>query len=177
MSAVLSSILIEVAAKVGAPIVKGILEKHVGGKAGEVGGAVIDAIAEKAGVTPEDLQDPFKVPAKELEKAVAEVETQAPEIVRAYTASQREMNRLQLAEMSKDSNFGWMWRPAGMWLMLVCVAWYVMIVPLLNALLAAIGAHTTISLIVDFASFVTVFMTYCTLYMGGNTVLRSFIKK
>ncbi|MCA1490080.1 hypothetical protein I6F11_04000 [Ensifer sp. NBAIM29] len=174
MSAVLTSILVDVAAKVGAPLIKGILEKHVGGTAGEVGGVVIDAIAEKAGVAPEKLQD---VPVKDLEAAVAQVETDAPEIIRAYTESQRETNRLQLAEMSKENNFGWMWRPAGMWLMLVCVAWYVILVPLLNAVLAAIGARTTVALIVDFASFVTVFMTYCTLYMGGNTVLRSFIKK
>ena len=174
MSAILTTILVEVAAKVGAPIIKGILEKHVGGTAGEVGGVVIDAIAEKAGVSPDELQN---VPAKDLEAAVSEVETQAPEIIRAYTESQREANRLQLAEMAKDSDFGWLWRPAGMWLMLVCVAWYVILVPLLNAVLAAIGAHTTISLIVDFASFVTVFMTYCALYMGGNTVLRSFVKK
>ncbi|WP_331373760.1 3TM-type holin [Sinorhizobium chiapasense] len=172
MSVIVTSIILA-AAKVGAPIVKGILEKHVGGAAGEVGGAVIDAIAESAGVAPEALPS---VPAKELEAAVADVETRAPEIIQAYTASQRETNRLYLAEMDKQSNFGWMWRPAGMWLMLVCVAWYVMIVPLLNALLAALGAHTTITLIVDFASFVTIFMTYCGLYMGGNTILRS-VKK
>lgn len=173
MTPVLASILIEIAAKVGAPLVKGILQEHVGGTAGELGGVVIDAIAEKAGVPIEELP---KLPEAELGAAVSSVESETPALVRAYNERQRMANELQLAEMKQESNFAWMWRPAGMWLMLVCVAWYVMIVPLLNALLSALGAHTSIVLIVDFASFVTIFMTYCGLYMGGNTILRS-VKK
>lgn len=172
MSAI-ASVLIGVAAEIGAPIVKGLLEKHVGGAAGEIGGAVIDAVAGKVGVTPEDLPS---APREELEKAVLEVEQETPALVDAWTSRLRESNRLQLAEMQSETSFGWLWRPAGMWLMLVCIAWYVMVVPLLNTVLTAAGAHTTVALIVDFGSFVTIFVTYCGLYMGGNTLLRSVRK-
>lgn len=167
------AVILAAATKIGAPIVKSILEKHVGGVAGEIGGTVIDAIAGQAGVAPEDLP---KLPPGELEEAVAAVEQQTPDLILAHVEQQKETNKLMLAEMQKEGSFGWMWRPAGMWLMLACVAWYVIIVPLMNAALEAVGAHTEIVLLVDFASFVPVFMTYAGLYMGGNTVLRS-VKK
>ncbi len=76
---------------------------------------------------------------------------------------------LQLAEMNKESAFGWLWRPAGMWLMLACIAWYVCFRPLLNAALAALGSQVTIDIGLDMATFLTIFMTYAGLYMGGNT--------
>lgn len=173
MSAILAGILVDVAAKVGAPLVKGILQKHVGGTAGELGGVVIDAIAEKAGVPPEDLQS---VPPAELEKAVAAVEAETPELVAAWTESQREANRLMLAEMQKETPFGWMWRPAGMWLMLVCIAWYIIVRPLLNAALWALGTATQIEIGLDVATFLGIFTIYTGLYMGGNTAKSIFAK-
>lgn len=172
MSAIIP-ILIGIAAEIGAPIVKGMLQKHVGGAAGEVGSVIVDAIAGKVGVPVDELP---QVPREQLESAVREIEQDPVAVIAAYTDRLRVSHDLMKAEMGKDSQFGWLWRPAGMWLMLGCVAWYVMLVPLINALLSAVGAHTTLVLIVDFASFVTIFMTYCGLYMGGNTVLRS-VKK
>lgn len=168
---VITSVLIGAAAKVGAPLVKSILEKHIGGAAGELGGVIVDAIAEKVGVPVEDLGT---VSAPKLEQAVAAVEAETPELVAAWTAAQSEANRLMLAEMqaSKETPFGWLWRPAGMWLMLLCIAWYVMLVPLLNAILAAAGAREGIAQSVEFSSFVTVFVTYIGLYMGGHTAIR-----
>lgn len=173
MSAILTSILIEVAAKVGAPIVKKILQDKVGGVAGELGGTVIDAIATKAGVPPEDLQD---LPRPQLEEAVAAVEQETPDMVLAYNERLKLSHDLMLAEMSKESGFAWLWRPAGMWLMLACIAWYVALRPLLNAMLAAFGSPVTIDTGIDMATFLTIFMTYAGLYMGGNTVIRATTK-
>lgn len=173
MSAILAGILVDVAAKVGAPIVKGILEKHVGGTAGELGGVVIDAIAERAGVPPEDLQS---VPTAELERAVAAVEAETPELVTAWTESQREANRLMLAEMKQETAFGWMWRPAGMWLMHACVGWIVFIRPIVNAVLWSFGMATQIELGIDVANFLAIFTIYTGLYMGGNTAKSIFAK-
>jgi hypothetical protein len=170
---VLATILIAAATKVGAPIVKSILQDHVGGVAGELGGTIIDAIAEKAGVPAEDLST---LPQATLEDAIARVEPETPALVHAYVESQKEANRLMLAEMQKEGGFGWLWRPAGMWLMLACTAWYVIVVPLINTLLSALGARSTLGLVVDFASFIPVFMTYAGLYMGGNTVIRATSK-
>ena len=166
----LTTILIGAAVKVGAPIVKSILEKHVGGAAGELGGVVIDAIANKAGVPAEELPS---LPVPQIEAAVSAVEAETPNLVAAWTAQQREANRLMLAEMAKETPFGWLWRPAGMWLLLGCIAWYVVLVPLLNTLLLAMGARQGVSLIVSFSEFVPVFVTFVGLYMGGNTVIRA----
>ena len=164
------SILIGAAAKVGAPIVKGILEKHLGGTAGEIGGTVIDAIAAQAGVTPDEIQN---LPPNVVEEAVSAVEERTPELIIAQVEQQKEANRLMLAEMNKEGWFGWMWRPAGMWLMLACICWYVMLRPIANAILWTAGSGVQIEMGVDLPSFLGIFVTYTGLYMGGNTLLRS----
>jgi hypothetical protein len=172
MSALIS-ILIGAAAKVGAPIVKGILEKHVGGAAGELGGTVVDAIAAEAGVSSERLPS---LPEHVIEAAVASVEQITPELILAQVEQQKEANRLMLAEMDKEGWFGWMWRPAGMWLMLLCIAWFVILRPLVNALLWSFGAAVQIEVGLDLATFLGIFTIYTGLYMGGNTLIRT-VKK
>lgn len=169
MSAI-ASILIGVAAKVGAPIVKGLLEKHLGGTAGQVGGAVIDAIADRAGVTVDELEH---LPEPELEAAVAAVEEDSPELIAALLESQRQANELMLAEMQKDSAFGWMWRPAGMWMMLAVFGWLAMGRPIVNAFLWTVTPGVQIEAGIDWPNFLGIFGIYATLYMGGNTLLRS----
>jgi hypothetical protein len=169
MSAV-ASILIGVAAKVGAPIVKGLLEKHLGGTAGQVGGAVIDAIADRAGVPVDELEH---LPEPELEAAVAAVEAESPELIAALLESQRQANELMLAEMQKDSAFGWMWRPAGMWMMLAVFGWLAMGRPIVNAFLWTVTPGVQIEPGIDWPNFLGIFGIYATLYMGGNTLLRS----
>lgn len=47
--------LIAIAAEVGAPIVKKILEQKIGGANGDLAGAIVDAIAGQAGVAPDKL--------------------------------------------------------------------------------------------------------------------------
>jgi hypothetical protein len=169
MSAV-ASILIGIAAKVGAPIVKGLLEQHLGGKAGQLGAAVIDAIAERSGVPVEQLET---LPPQQLAVAVQEIETECPAILAAIVERQRQANDLMLAEMKKESSFGWMWRPAGMWLMIACIAWYVFVRPVLNAALWALSPGIQIEMGLDVATFLGIFTVYTGLYMGGNTWLRS----
>lgn len=170
---VIASILVGVAAKVGAPIVKGLLEQHLGGTASHVGGAVIDAIAERAGVPVDKLPD---LPEHELEEAVKIVEAESPQLINALLESQREANKLMLAEMQKESAFGWMWRPAGMWLMLACVAWIMFIRPMTNAILSAWAPGLQIELGMDLANFFGIFTIYTGFYMGGNTILRGLKK-
>lgn len=160
----LATILIGAAANVGAPIVKGILAKHFGGTASEIGGAVVNAIAEKAGVTVEALAD---APQDQIEAAVQSVESEAPELINALVTAQQQGNQLMMAEMEKQSGFGWLWRPAGMWLMLGCIGFYILLLPILGLVVG----HP-VQLTVGFSDFVTVFVTYTSLYMGGNTAIR-----
>lgn len=167
------AILLTAAAKVGAPVVKGLLEQHIGGAAGEIGGAVIDAVANKVGVPPEALPS---VPAEQVEDAVRQVEAASPELIAAILEAQRETNKLMLAEMQKDSAFGWMWRPAGMWLMLVCIAWYIILRPIVNAVIWTWAPGLQIEMGLDVATFLGIFTIYTSFYMGGNTILRGLKK-
>jgi hypothetical protein len=168
---IVASVLIDAAARIGAPIVKEILQKHVGGIAGEAGGAVIDAVAARAGVPPEQLPS---LPADQIEAAVATVE-RSPDLILAQARSQELGNDLMLAEMGQESRFGWMWRPAGMWLMLSLVAWFAVLRPILNAVLARwLGLQIEVG--IDIASFLGIFTIYTGLYMGGHTVMRTVEK-
>lgn len=162
MSGLLAGILIEAAGKVGAPIVKGMLEKYVGGKAGEIGGEIIDVIAGKAGVSPADLPG---LPADELGAAVQAAEPVAAELVLAEVEQQREANRLMLAEMDKEGGtWTWAWRPAWMWLLAFLWTYALVLRPLVNA---AVGAAIEA---VDVSMLMTLTGAYLALYMGGHTV-------
>jgi len=166
---IVASVLIEAAARAGAPIVKSLLEKHVGGLAGEAGGAVIDAIAKQAGVRVEELP---RLPPAELEAAVRAVEA-SPDLILAYARAQELGNELMLAEMQTESRFGWMWRPAGMWLMLFLTGWFAFLRPIVNAALWSTGTGLQIELGLDLATFLGIFTVYTGLYMGGHTVMRA----
>jgi hypothetical protein len=169
---IVASVLIEAAARIGAPVVKSLLEKHVGGIAGEAGGAVIDAIANQAGVVPEQLP---QLPAERIERAIEAVE-ETPDLILAQARSQELGNELMLAEMGQESKFGWMWRPAGMWLMLTLVAWFAVLRPVINAILWANGAGIQIEVGIDLANFLGIFTIYTGLYMGGHTVMKTVEK-
>ena len=169
MSAILASILIDVAAKVGAPIVKSLLEKHVGGPIGDIGGMVIDAIAGRAGVPPDDLRS---VPTKDLEAAVAATEADAPQLVAAWVGQQREANRLMLAEMSKGRPWWtWGWRPAWMWFLGFLFLFRLVLVPVTDAILGSSIAAT-----VDLSTMMTLTAWFMGLYMGGHTVKDALTK-
>jgi hypothetical protein len=156
-----ATLILGAAARVGAPLLSSLLRNKVGGVVGDVGGTIIDAVARKAGVDVPDLE---KLPQKQLDDAVYQVEADAPALLDQYLAAQQEANRLMLAEMEKGKGFGWLWRPAGMWLMLLCILWYIIVLPLLSGY-----ASFPIVPAVPFGDFVTVFITFVGFYMGGHT--------
>jgi hypothetical protein len=169
MSAILASILIDVAARVGAPIVKSLLEKHVGGAAGEIGGMVIDAIAGKAGVTPDKLQnqDP-----KILETAVRDVEAAAPDLIVAWNVQQRQAIELMRAEMGNGRSWWmWAWRPAWMWFLGFLFLFRLVLVPVTDAILGS-----SIAAGVDLSTMMTLTAWFMGLYMGGHTVKDALAK-
>ena len=169
MSAIVASGLISAAAKVGAPIVKGLLEKDVGGVAGDIGGMVIDTIAAQAGVAPEALPS---LPSKDLEAAVAAAEAQAPQLVAAWVEQQREANRLMLAEMDKgEAWWTWAWRPAWMWFMGFLFLFRLVAVPVADAILGS-----DIASAVDLSTMMTLTAWFMGLYMGGHTIKDALTK-
>lgn len=166
-------ILISVAAKIGAPIVKSILQQHVGGAAGEIGGTIIDAIAGKAGVKPDELPN---VPEKDLEKAVAAVEEAAPEILIQWNVQQKQTHELMRAEMDAGPFWSWAWRPGGMYLLGMFWVLYVLVYPLLNLFLRLWGASATLETMVDVATLLAISGGFISLYMGGYTALKGIEK-
>lgn len=169
---IVASVLIEAAARIGAPVVKSLLEKHVGGIAGEAGGAVIEAIASQAGVPPEQLPG---LPSERLEQAIGVVEG-SPDLILAQARSQELGNELMLAEMSQENWFGWLWRPAGMWMFLILIAWLAMFRPIVNAMLWSADTGVQIEVGIDLATFLAIFTIYTGLYMGGHTVMKAIEK-
>ena len=160
----LAAILAGVAARVGAPLVKELLERHVGGTGAAIGGAVIDAIAGKAGVQPEALPG---LPAEKLEAAVRAVEGETPELVAAWARQQELANELMRAEMDKGPAWSWAWRPLTMWLICFLWLWSLVLVPLVNAVLGS-----GVPLHLPELSWLTT--AYMALYMGGHTAKELF---
>lgn len=159
MSAAITSILIAAATKVGAPVVKSILEKHVGGLAGTLAGSVIDQIAERAGVEPEALpqEDP-----KIIENAVRDIEAAGPEVIALYRAGLEGQFELIQAEMSEGFwqsawRWGWMYLLAFLW---VCAF---LVFPALKVFGIVLDP-------IDSATLMTLTGWFISLYMGGHTV-------
>jgi hypothetical protein len=155
----IAGLLLELAGSVAAPFIKKILGDKLGGVGGELAGTVVDMIATKVGVPVESL--PYAPPTA-VKEAIAELE---PEVMALYNESQRMANELQQAEMAKDGPvWTWAWRPFGMWLFLALTFHLVFLVPLINIFLLS-----PLILVLDVPTFVTLFITYAGLYMGGHT--------
>lgn len=155
----LEAILIGVATKIGAPLVKSILERKVGGKAGEIGGVVIDAIAGRAGVSVERLPD---LPQPKLEDAVRGVEGDVPELIQLYAQGLTGQFELLQAEQSEAwYQSAWRWG----WMYLLAVFWtcFLIVFPLLSAFGTEVER-------IDPAILLTLTTWFISLYMGGHTL-------
>lgn len=150
-----------IAAKVGAPLIKGLVEKHAGPIAGSVTGAVLEAIASKLGVPADEI--PNASPAA-IERAVVEVEAESADVIAAWSEQQRLANELMTAEMTTEPVWTWAWRPAWMWLLAFLWTYGLVIRPLVNA---ALGSSIEV---LDLGTLMTLTGVYVGLYMGGHTV-------
>lgn len=154
-----SAVILGIAAKIGAPIIKSIFEKKIGGVTGDLAGAVIDAVAEKAGVAPDQLS---AAPVSKIEEAVRQVEAEAPEMIALYEAGlkgQFELLQTELQEGFWQSawRWGWMYLLAFLW---VCAF---LLFPVLKAFGIALDP-------IDSATLMTLTGWFISLYMGGHTV-------
>ncbi|MCB5204237.1 hypothetical protein LH464_17360 [Neorhizobium sp. T786] len=158
MSATLAVIL-GAAAKVGAPLIKAIVGKHVGPLAGSLAGDVVEQIASRAGIQPEALPDAN--PAL-VEEAVREVEHAAPELIALYQAGLTGQFALLQAEQAGGFwESAWRWG----WMYLLAFLWSCafLIFPLLRASGFAVDP-------IDSATLMTLTGWFISLYMGGHTV-------
>jgi hypothetical protein len=162
----LPSILIGVAAKVGAPVIKGILERRVGKAGADLADAVIGAIARRADANPESLES---LPPKQIEEAVKQAEAEAADIITQFTEQQRMAHDLQMAEMEKGPLWTWAWRPAGMWLVLSLFCYGLVVVPLIRLFRPGMEPFA-LDTLMQFGG------VYMSLYLGGHTAKYAFDK-
>ncbi len=163
MSAAVTSILIAAATRVGAPVVKSLLEKYIGGAAADIGGTIIDTIAGNAGVAPADLPG---LSADDLDAAVKATEDQTPDILVQWNVQQAQAIALQKAEMDKgEAAWTWAWRPAWMWFLGFLWLFRFVAVPIVDASVSSSIAET---LPLDSLFWVTT--VFSGFYMGGHTV-------
>ncbi|PVE56315.1 hypothetical protein [Rhizobium rhizogenes] len=159
MSAAITSILLGAAAKVGAPIIKNVLEKHVGGFAGTLAGTVVDQVAERLGVEPEAIPAASE---EELNDAVSDIEVQMPELIAVYQQGLAGQFALLQAEQAEGFwpsawRWGWMYLLAFFW---ICA---LLIFPIARAFGSTLET-------MDIATLMTLTGWFIGLYMGGHTV-------
>ena len=163
MSAI-ASILVGVAAEVGAPLIKRVLENRFGKASGELAETVIKSVAEKAGAEPIEL-DALK-PA-DLEKAVLATEAEMPELIALYAAGLDGQFALLQAE-TKEGFWQSFWRYGWMYLLAIFWIWRIIVAPIVNQRLGS-GGGVMIEM-VDLATLMTLTSWFMALYMGGHTV-------
>lgn len=158
--AILGPILV----KAGAPILKSVLEKEVGGAAGQVGGAVIDAIAGPLGVppTPEAIAEAHKADPARVEDVIRNVEA-SQEWIQHLAAATAGRDALLQREDQRENFFAWGWRPAMSWLVIFLFAWAMVLVPTVNAAFKASLVAPSTDDILQFAGI------WLVIYGGGHT--------
>lgn len=164
MTSGLAALVLQSAAKIGAPIIRSILQDKLGGAGGVLADVVLEKVAGKAGVSLEELPTLSQT---SLDVAVRSVEREGPEIILAHLEAHREMNRVQLAELEKsEGTWTWAWRPAWMWLLGFLWVYALVFQPLIKAaLIPNLG-------IIDTAILMGVTGVFVTFYMGGHTYHR-----
>lgn len=164
----LTSILVGMAVDVGAPLVRDILSKKFGPASGQMAEALIKSVATSAGVTVEALPELAASSPSVLKKAVLQAEAMAPELIALYTAGLEGQFKLLAAESAEGPlQSGWRWG----WMYLLGVFWtfYVLVFPILNAVLQAIGSAVRIE-VLEAAILLTLTSWFIALYMGGHTL-------
>lgn len=159
------SVFATMAAQIGLPMVQAILERRLGPANGRLASDVLAAVANRAGVPPDQLEAVAEsTPGKVLE-AMREVERMTPEMLAAYDADLRLLLATIEAEKGEPA---WMraWRPGWMYLLGFLWFWNLVGLHVANAIwkIALPPLPTT-----DLLALTGMFLA---LYMGGHTVLR-----
>jgi hypothetical protein len=163
------SVLATLALQSGLPLIEKLLSKKIGDQGGALATAVISAIATRAGVQPDAVEDLATTTPGKVIEAMREVERASPELLAAYD---RDL-QLQLANLEAEKDDpAWMraWRPGWMYLLGFLWLWNLVILHVANAVwkIALPPLPTT-----DLLALTGLFLS---LYMGGHTVLRALGK-
>lgn len=104
------TLLLPILAEVGAPLLKRVISRHASGSAGDVAGAVVDAIAGRLGTvaTPEAIEQAYRADPAGAGAAIREVEIERREDWAAMIA---DVNATMRAEQQSGGLLQRAWRP------------------------------------------------------------------
>lgn len=158
----ITSVLIGMAADVGAPLVKQILENKFGPGSGQLAETVIKSIANQADTPVPDLPEVIANNPDLIRDAITTTEGLAPELVGLYTQGLEGQFALLQSETAEGPlQSGWRWG----WMYLLAFFWFWVIV--LLPLAALLGAKVEG---IDLGILLTLTSWFIALYMGGHTV-------
>ena len=155
--------LLSLAIEIGAPLVRRVLEDRLGTKNGQLVTDVVEAIAERVGVRPAELEDYARSNPDVVGEAISQVEQMTPELLRLMMSETETREALLMAEMDQG---GWSaaWRPGWMYLLGFLWLWNLVLLHVLNAIFRIALPPA------DLTSLLAVTGLFISLYMGGHTV-------
>ncbi|MGC9368692.1 MAG: hypothetical protein ACP5DX_04035 [Paracoccaceae bacterium] len=153
--------LIPIAAQIGAPMIKKLLEKKIGAENADLAEEVVKQIASRAAVLPEDLGRMVEEDAATIEEAIMDTE-RSPELARLYAAGLEGQFELLKAEGS-DSFWMRAWRPGWMWLLGFLWLWSIVIAHVVNAVFKIALPPPDLWVLFQLTALFAAF------YMGGHT--------
>lgn len=163
----MSAALIGIAAEIGAPLVRDILARKIGGKNAELAETVVTAIASRAGVPAEQLGEAARADdgrAGQVRDAIRAVNAElAPHLVALHEAELETKLKIFEAEQEEPA-LARLWRPMGMYFTFLLWAWNVMILHVANAWWRIALPPTPWDVLLAWTGL------YLSLYMGGHTV-------
>jgi hypothetical protein len=159
----MSTALLSLAGQVGLPILRRILEDKLGGAGGSLAADVIDAVAARAGVTPDQLDAYAEDSPGVVIEAMREVERMAPELVALYASGLEYQMAVLAAEKGEPL---WMraWRPGWMYLLGLFWLWNIVILHVANAI------WKTALPVMPWEILMSLTGIFMALYMGGHTI-------
>ncbi len=157
------SALASLALNAGFPVIRAVLEQRLGDTAGGLAADVLGAVAGRAGVRTDQLEELAEQNPGRVIDAMREVEQMTPELVGLYAKGLEHQNALLMAEQEEG---GWKaaWRPLGMYFVMLLWAWQVVILHILNAIYKIALPPMPYDQLVTFTGL------YMGLYMGGHTL-------
>ena len=154
--------ILKSASELAVPRVKEILENKLGDK-GVLVGQVVEKIAQKAGVVPDELP---KLGTDALQRAIIDTEPETPELLAQLNAGQSIMVESIALDYQKEQWWAWGWRPAWMWLLGFLWTYQLLLQPIVKAAFLPDLPQLASS------DLLAVSGIYMTLYLGGHTAKK-----
>lgn len=144
-------------------MVEKLLSQKIGDQGGQLASDVIQAVARRMGVAPEEVDAVAEQTPGRVIDAMREVERAAPDMIAAYDRDVQ----LQLATLAAEQDeplWARMWRPGGMYLIGSLWLWNAVILHVANAIFKIALPPMPWDTLMGLSSL------YFALYMGGHTV-------